>query len=171
MALLPVFGTLFDRFIKASILPLVCLCLPSASHEVLASSVTVSRDRHNVEVLQTSPIGALRNLTHPSGGNVLAAAQDYASLLKIMSAHWVATSGGSACSLARQAYRALESEHEVQFRFLFTCEEGDQPIRLSASWVEMMPPSHFILLDAVKKNRSVQAIIEERPATIVVPGS
>ena len=101
----------------------------------------------------------------------LAAAQDYASLLKIMSAHWVATSGGSACSLARQAYRALESEHEVQFRFLFTCEEGAQPIRLSASWVERMPPSHFILLDAVKKNRSVQAIIEERPATIVVPGS
>lgn len=169
MAHLPVSAIIFKRLIILLTIPIASLSTPAKSHEVIASTVTVSRDGHHVEILQTSPIGALQTLVTPHEEPRRESDLDYESLLRGLSAQWIASSGNKVCRLDRQAYRPLKSGHEIQFRFLFICKEDAENVLLSAKWVEMMPPSHFILLDMERDGRSFQAIIEERPAKILIP--
>ena len=62
MAHLPASALIFKHLLSSFVIGTVGLPSPTAAHEVFASTVTVSRDRNNVEILQTSPIGALKNL-------------------------------------------------------------------------------------------------------------
>lgn len=169
MAHLPASATIFKRVLPSLVLWTAGLSLPTAAHEVFASTVTVSRDQNHVEILQTSPIGALQNLRLVPEKHALERASGYGSLLKTLSRQWSASSKGNLCKLQRQAYRSLESGHEVQFRFLFSCEKGAENIILSATWVEMTPPSHFILFDMEREGKSFQTIIEKRPAKVLIP--
>ena len=169
MVHLPASAIVFKRLIVSLAITISSFTITASGHEVIASTVTVSRDRGQIEILQTSPINVLQTLVTPREEYKKESAWRYENLLKKLSAQWIVFSGDEACRLSRRAYRPLKSGHEVQFRFLFVCKEATQNISLSANWVEMMPASHFILLDMESKGQPLQAIIEARPANILVP--
>ena len=169
MVHLPASAIIFNRLFVWLVIPISSFSKTANGHEVIASTVTVSRDRGQIEILQTSPINALQTLITPSEENNKESTWSYESLLKTLSIQWIASSGDEACRLSRRAYRPLKSGHEAQFRFLFVCKEATENISLSATWVEMMPPSHFILLDRESQGQHLQTIIEARPATFHVP--
>lgn len=169
MAHLRASAIIFKRLLPSLAIGTAGFSLPAAAHEVFASTVTVSRDQNRVEILQTSPIGVLQNLQTVLERDVRETPSTNGSLLKTLARQWSAASTGKACSLIRQAYRSLESGHEVQFRFLFSCDEDAENIMLSAKWVEMTPPSHFILFDMEYEGKALQTIMEKRPAEIVIP--
>ena len=171
MAHLPASVLIFKHLLLSFVIGTVGLPSPTAAHEVFASTVTVSRDHNNVEILQTSPIGALKNLNSLLEEDIRETPSALESLLKNLSEQWSASSNGNRCKLKRRAYRSLESGHEVQFRFLFSCEEDAENIKLSAKWVEMMPRSHFILFDMEREGQSTQTIIEQRPAEVLIPAN
>ena len=169
MAHFPASAIVFKRLIVSLAITISSFTITASGHEVIASTVTVSRDRGQIEILQTSPINVLKTLITPSEGYKKESAWSYENLLETLSAQWIASSGDEACRLSRRAYRPLKSGHEVQFRFLFVCKEATKNISLSATWVEMMPPSHFILLDRESQGQHLQTIIEARPANFLVP--
>ena len=169
MVHLPASAIVFKRLIVSLAITISSFPITANGHEVIASTVTVSRDRGQIEILQTSPINALQTLITPSEEYKKEPAWSYENLLKTLSKQWIASAGDEACRLSRRAYRPLKSGHEAQFRFLFVCKEATENISLSATWVEKMPPSHFILLDRASKGQPLQTIIEARPANILVP--
>ena len=169
MVHLPASAIIFKRLFVSLVIPISSFSKTANGHEVIASTVTVSRDRGQIEILQTSPINALQTLLTPSEEYKKESTWSYENLLKKLSTQWIASSRDEACRLSRRAYRPLKSGHEVQFRFLFVCKEATENISLSATWVEMTPASHFILLDREIKGQPLQTIIEARPANILVP--
>lgn len=174
MVHLPASAIIFKRLIVSLAITISSFSITASGHEVIASTVTVSRDRGQIEILQTSPINALETLItlseeYKNEEYKKESASSYENLLKTLSAQWIAFSGDEACRLSRRAYRPLKSGHEVQFRLLFVCKETSENISLSATWVKMTPPSHFILLDTESRGQPLQTIIEARPANILVP--
>ena len=124
----------------------VCLSPAAWTHEVHASSVTITVEGSRLEVLQTTPKATAMTIAgkvRGHGGPV----RELDEVLATIAERWSVRTGDAACAVSRMAYRELDHASEMQMRLLFECGALGPPERLGAAWLPAAPEDHFIILE------------------------
>lgn len=149
---------LFLLFFGMSIL------IPSArAHEVHASHVSVTVKGNKLEVLQSTPLKTVRDMTKKKLEKQSISDQE---VLMFIGGQWLITADNKNCGLQKQAYRFVHNDAEMQLRYLFECSVGQEPTLMALPWLMQTPQDHFITMNLTVEGKSNTVVFQRQPLVI-----